>query len=65
MSRRDFDPSPREAVGRVDRLSAAKEIGVGASYFATAPKNPPPPTPPHHSLTLAGGVESKPWIILT
>jgi hypothetical protein len=37
-------PSPREAVGRVDRLSGAKEIGVGG-YFESAQELPPTPDP--------------------
>ena len=36
-------PSPREAVGRVDRLGKAKAIGVGEHHAAgcCAPRHPP------------------------
>jgi methylmalonyl-CoA mutase len=39
-----FDPSPREAVGRVDRLSEAKAVGVGGSATIqnVSPPNPRP-----------------------
>jgi methylmalonyl-CoA mutase len=51
-----FDPSPREAVGRVDHLSEAKAVGVGGSANIQKVSAPHPRTLP----TASGGRGEEP-----